>query len=381
MNARLKALTMPLSWMRLRALVIKETLQAMRDPSTLLIAFVLPPLLLFLFANAVSLDVKNVSFGVVLEGSGSAAADLAAAYAGTPYFRVTGARDRRELEPLMTGGKLKGFVVIPEDFDTQLLKPGARVQLQVITDGSEPNTATFVAGYAQGVLGNWYAGYRAAASAVAAISLEQRFWFNPELESRQVLLPGVMAVIMTIIGTMLTALVVAREWERGTMEAMMSTPAAVLELLLSKLAPYFLLGIVATLGCAFMMVFIYGMPFRGSILALLLLSAVFLVPALGQGLLISTLTKNQYLASQIALFSGFMPALLLSGFIYEIDTMPMWLQLLTNLVPARHFVEAMQTIFLAGDLWPQLLRNVLGLAGVAAVFFGLILLKTHQRLD
>jgi ABC-2 type transport system permease protein len=381
MNARLKALTMPLSWSRLRALTIKETLQAMRDPSTLLIAFLLPPVLLFLFANAVSLDIKNVNFGVVLEGSGPAAADLAAAYAGTPYLRVTPARDRRELESLMTGGAMKGFVVIPENFDSALLKAGTRPQLQVITDGSEPNTATFVSGYAQGVLNAWYAGYRGSGKTAPAIDVEQRFWFNPELESRQVLLPGVMAVIMTMIGTLLTALVVAREWERGTMEAMMSTPAAVMELLLSKLAPYFLLGILATLGCTFMMVFFYGMPFRGSLMALLLVSAAFLVPALGQGLFISTVTKSQYLASQISVFAGFMPALLLSGFLYEIDTMPPLLQLLTNLVPARHYVEALQTIFLAGDLWPQLLRNLLGLAGVAIFFFGLTLLKTHKRLD
>lgn len=381
MNARLKALTMPLSWKRLRALVIKESLQVVRDPSTLLIAFVLPPILLFLFANAVSLDVRDVRFGLVTEDSGGAAAELAAAFSGTPYFRISHARDRRELEDAVTTGRLKGFAVIPQDFNSRLLEPAGAPSLQVITDGSEPNTATFVAGYAQGVVANWVRGSAGAQTSMAGVSIEQRFWFNPELESRQVLLPGVVAIIMTLIGTMLTALVVAREWDRGTMEAMLSTPAGILELLLSKLVPYFVLSMLATLGCAAMMVALYGMPFRGSIPALMLVSAVFMIPALGQGLLISTVARNQYAASQVAMFAGFMPAMLLSGFLYEIDTMPLWLQWLTQLVPARPFVEAIQTVFLAGDLWPQLLGNLLNMLGIGALFFGLTLSKTHKRLD
>lgn len=375
----LTAFTTPISFTRLRALVIKESLQVVRDPAALLIAFVLPPMLMFLFANAVSLDVKDVRFGVVLEGDGHAAHQLAAAYAATPYFRITPAHDRRELHPLLVSGDLKGYVVIPIDFDEQLLNPATSPHIQVITDASSPNDASFVASYARGVFNNWFASL--AGAEAARIQIQQRYWFNPELDSRRVLLPGAMAIIMTLIGTLLTALVISREWERGTMEAMMSTPAGILEILTSKLAPYFVLGILATLGCTFMAVVFYDVPFRGSLFALLVMTSVFLVPALGQGLLISTLAKNQFIACQAAVFSGFMPALLLSGFLYEIDSMPQWLQLLTNLVPARPFVESLQTLFLAGDLWPQLLSNILGLLAVGALFFGLTLVSSHRRLD
>jgi ABC-2 type transport system permease protein len=363
----------------LRALVIKESWQVLRDPSSLIIAFVLPPILFFTFATSLSLDIDDVRLGLVLEGDGAAAQELAAAYIATPYFRVTTARDRRELEAQLISGALRGIVVIPPDFDRRLSIGSDGPAIQVITDGSQPNTASFVQGYAQGVLTNWLQHNGVAAS--PPLSLEQRFWFNPELDSSRVLLPGAMAIVMTMIGTLLTALVVAREWERGTMEAMMSTPASTLELLVSKLAPYFLLGMLATLGCTLMGVVIYGLPFRGSLLALLLVSAVFLLPALGQGLLISTLTRNQFVAAQVAMFSGFLPAFLLSGFLFEIDSMPRWLQLLTNLIPARHYVESLQTIFLAGDLWPQLVRNMLMLMGVAILFFGITLAQSHKRLD
>ncbi len=369
----------PLSWTRLRALSIKESWQVLRDPASLLIAFVLPPMLFFLFANAVSLDIEDVPLGVVLEGEGPAAQELAAAYIATPYFEVTTARDRREVEPLLTAGDLKGFVVIPQDFDRQLQQAYTAPRIQVVTDGSQPNTANFVQGYAQGVLNNWYQQF--AQGQPPPMTLEQRFWFNPELDSRRVLIPGAMAIIMTMIGTLLTALVVAREWERGTMEAMMSTPAATLELLLSKLAPYFLLGVLATLGCTFMGVVLYDIPFRGSMLALLAVTAMFLVPALGQGLLISTLARNQFVAAQAAVFSGFMPAFLLSGFLYEIDSMPGWLQAVTQVIPARHYVESLQSIFLAGDLWPQLISNMLWLLGIGMLFFGITLAQSHKRLD
>ena len=368
-----------LSWTRLRALVIKEGWQVLRDPSSLLIAFVLPPVLFFLFANAVSLELENVDLGVVREADGEAALELAAAYQATPYFRVTAARDRREVESLLTTGHLKGFVVIPQDFDRQLRQPWGEPVVQVVTDGSQPNTANFVSNYARGVLGNW--AQQAGGTVSPTLAVEQRFWFNPELDTHRVLLPGAIAIVMTLIGTLLTALVVAREWERGTMEAMMSTPAGIVELLLSKLAPYFVLGMMATVGCTLMGVLLYGLPFRGSMMALLLVSAAFLVPALGQGLLISTLAKNQFIACQAAVFSGFMPAFLLSGFLYEIDSMPAWLQPVTQAIPARHFIESLRSIFLAGDLWAELFSNILALLAIGAVFFFLTLRKSHKRLD
>ena len=362
---------------RMGAIMKKEALQVLRDPSSLLIAFALPIVLLWLFANAISLDIDQVRFGVVLEGEGQGARELAAAYAATPYFRTVPARDRRQLDALVGAGKLKGYVVIPANFDRALAAANGAAQIQVITDATEPNTANFVSGYAQGVFNVWLAERFAA----GRIDVQQRFWYNPELNSRQVLIPGGIAVIMTMVGTLLTALVVSREWERGTMEAMMSTPAGMLELLAGKLLPYFLLGIVANLGCTFLAVAVYGVPFRGSLAALLAVSAVFLLPALSLGLLISTLTKSQFTAAQTALFSGFMPALVLSGYLFEIDAMPGWLQALTQLVPARHYVPSLQSIFLAGDLWPQMLRDMAALLALGALFFGLTLRRSRKSLD
>lgn len=365
---------------RLMALARKESLQALRDPSTLLIAFVLPVVLLFLFAYAVSLDVRKVRLGVVVESPSAAAQALAAAFAGTRYLDVSFAHDRREVAGKMVSGALRGFVVIPQDFAQRLAAPDAQPLVQVITDGSQPNTANFVANYAQGVVQNWRAGLGSDVPA-AAVTLEPRYWFNAELESRRALVPGAIAIIMTIIGTMLTALVVAREWERGTMEAVLSTPATIAEILIGKLLPYFVLGMLSTLVAAALAVWVFGVPLQGSLLALLLLAAVFMVPALGQGLLISSLARNQFLASQIALFTAFLPAFMLSGFLFEIDAMPAAIQALTWLIPARYFVTSLQTVFLAGDLWSVFIPDLLAMAAIGALFFLLARRATRKNLE
>jgi ABC-2 type transport system permease protein len=363
---------------RLGALVVKETLQVARDPSALLIAFVLPVVLLFLYAFAVSLDVRDVKLGVVLEDDTPAAQSLAAAFAATRYFEVTPARHRREVEGPLVSGKIQGFVVIPADFERRLAERRPPL-VQIITDGTQPNTASFVGNYAQGVVGNWL-GERNSAAA-PTVALEPRVWFNPELESRRFLTPGAIAIVMTMIGTLLTAMVVAREWERGTMEAILSTPAAITEILLGKLLPYFGLGLIATLGCASIALVLFDVPLRGSWLALLTLSCTFLVPALGQGLLISAVARNQFVAAQAALMSGFLPAFLLSGFIFEIDSMPAPIRALTYLVPARYFVPSLQTVFLAGDVWDEFLPNMLAMLAIGAVFFTIALKKTRKSLD
>ncbi len=370
---------------RLAALVRKESLQLVRDPSTILIAFVLPAVLLFLFGYAVSLDIRGVRLGVVLESDGAPAQSLAAAFAGTRYFRITTVHDRRAVADQLVSGALRGYVVIPQDFEQRLATGGSRPLVQIVTDGSQPNTANFVANYARGVVIGWRAQQAddavSAAAAKPSIALVPRFWFNPEIDSRRALIPGAIAVVMTIIGTLLTALVVAREWERGTMEAIMSTPATVAEILLGKLLPYFALGLAAMVCSTLLALFVFGVPLRGSWFALLLLSSVFLVPALGQGLLISALARNQFVAAQIALITGFLPAFLLSGFIYEIASMPWPIRWLTCVVPARYFVTALQTVFLAGDVWPLLLRDLAAMLAIGAVFFLIALRRTRKSLD
>lgn len=366
---------------RLGAIMRKESFQIVRDPSNILIAFVLPVVLLFLFAFAVSLDLEDVPIGVVVESSGPAAHDLAAAFAATRYLDARFAQHRRELEPLLVAGDLRGIVVIGQDFDAALAS-GGDAKVQVLTDGSAPNTARFVAKYASGVVSAWLEARPASGPpAKSGIRAEPRFWYNPDLQSRAFIVPGAIAIVMTMIGTMLTALVMAREWERGTMEAILSTPIGIVELLVGKLLPYFFLGLFATFACALTAEHLLDVPMRGSFIALVALAAAFLVPALGQGLLISAATKNQFVASQLALFSGFLPALLLSGMLFEIDSMPQAIQWLTRIVAARYFVESLQTLFLTGDVWPQFGRAIAALLAIGSVFFALAARHTGKRLE
>ena len=366
---------------RLRALVIKETLQIGRDPSSILIAVVLPLILLFLFGYGVSLDANNVRIGVAIESASPSARELAATFQASRFFDARVARDRRVFIPDLVAGRIRGIVVIPATFTSDAARVDGASAIQIITDGSEPNTANFVQNYAQGVVTTYRRQQAAQDQAPApAIAAVPRFWFNPELESRFFLVPGSMAIVMTLIGTMLTALVVAREWERGTMEAMMATPIGVAELLIGKLLPYFALALASITLCTAVAVFLFGVPMRGSPLALLLVSMAFLCPALGQGLLISALTKNQFVASQVALLSGFLPAFLLSGFIFEIASMPVPIQWLTAIVPARYFIPSLQTVFLTGDVWPLFLPDIGAMLLLGAVFFTLAPRTTRKRL-
>ncbi|MCV9962218.1 ABC transporter permease [Pararhizobium sp. BT-229] len=365
---------------RFTALVRKESYQAVRDPSTILIAFVLPLILLFLFGYGVSLDTTRTRVGLVMEETTPLTQSLAASFEASRYFAVATSQDRRVFEEDLVNGRIRGILVIPANFTTDFAA-GNRPQVQVIVDGSEPNTANFVQNYAQGTVANWERQRQALmAENSIAISIEQRFWFNPELTSRNFLVPGSIAIVMTLVGTLLTSLVVAREWERGTMEAMMATPVTAIELLVGKIFPYFVLGLAAMTLCVLLAVLLFGVPFRGSVLALYALSATFLIPALGQGLLISAATKNQFLASQLALISAFLPAFLLSGFLFEINSMPTIIQWITFIVPARYLIPSLQTVFLAGDIWPMFLHSMAVMLAIGAVFFALAARSTRKRI-
>lgn len=368
---------------RLKALLVKESLQVVRDPSSILIAFVLPLILLFLFGYGVSLDARQVRLGVVLEDTGPEARRLAGAFVATPFFDALPAFDRRDLIPDLVGGRLRGLVVIPQDFARRLYAPGGMARVQAITDGSETNTANFVANYAQGTLATWASQEATLAGRTAEplVALQTRFFYNVELNSRYSLVPGSLAIIMAIIGSLLTALVVAREWERGTMEALLATPLSAPEIVIGKLVPYFALGMASMAVCTAVAFFLYGIPFRGSLPALAVAAAAFLLAALGQGFLISTVTRNQFLASQAALVSAFLPAFILSGFVFEIASMPWIIRTLTRIIPARYFVTNLQTLFLTGDVWALLGPNALVCLAIAGVFFALTLKKTPRRLE
>ncbi len=365
---------------RLATLVRKESLQVVRDPSSILIAFVLPIVLLFLFGYGVSLDTAKTRVGLVIEAQTPLTQDLAASFQASRYFEVSIDRDRRAFEEALVLGRVRGLIVVPATFAADFAAQKSPT-VQVIVDGSDPNTASFVQNYTQGVVTNWAALRGAEVAARApAITVEQRFWFNPELKSRNFLVPGSIAIVMTLVGTLLTSLVVAREWERGTMEAIMATPVTATELLAGKILPYFLLGLTSMTLCVALAVLLFGVPFRGSLLALYVLSASFLVPALGQGLLISAATKNQFLASQAALISAFLPAFLLSGFLFEISSMPTVIQWITMIVPARYLIPSLQTVFLAGDIWPMFLRDIAIMLLIGAVLFFLAARSTKKRI-
>ncbi len=372
---------LPAPLRRTLSLARKETFQIIRDPSSILIAFVLPLILLLLFGFGISLDANSIRIGIVAQDARADARSLVQAFEGSDYFETVTAFDQAALEPDLVSGELRGLVIIPADF-TERLRRRDPAPIEILTDGSQPNTAQFVANYAQGVYGVWQARRLADAAlpAPAAITPQPRFWFNAELTSRYNLVPGSTAVVMTIIGTLLTALVIAREWERGTMEAVLATPVSRVELLLSKIVPYFLLGMSSLVLCTLAAVFVFNVPFRGSVFALAAVAAAFLVPALGQGLLISAATKNQFVAAQLALFTGFLPATLLSGFIFEISAMPLPIRTVTAVIPARYFVTSLQTLFLAGDVWSVLWPAILKMLAVGAFFLALTWLATPKRI-
>lgn len=365
---------------RLMALIRKESFQIVRDPSSILIALVLPLILLFLFGYGVSLDTTRTRVGLVLEETTPVTLDLAASFEHSRYFDVTIGHDRRLFADDLVQSRIGGILVIPSGF-TADLSVARHPSVQVIVDGADPNTANFVQNYTAGTVGTWEA-QRAAGMGLNGQPLvaEMRFWFNPELKSRNFLVPGSIAIVMTLVGTLLTSMVIAREWERGTMEAMMATPVTAWELLAGKIVPYFLLGLASMSICVGLAVFLFGVPFRGSVLALYALSAAFLMPALGQGLLISAVTKNQFLASQLALISGFLPSFLLSGFIFEINSMPTAIQYISMIVPARYLIPSFQSVFLAGDIWPMFLRSILVLIGFGVVLFAIAIKKTAKRI-
>lgn len=371
------------SFKRLSALIIKEFYQMIRDPSSLLIGFGLPLILMFIYGFGVSLDLQHLKIGVVLEDNSPDTQSLVEAFTNSTYFDVKVVRDRRELTEDILSGAIRGFVVIPAYFAQFEKRPHIKAPIQVIADGSETNTANFVQNYVLGAYEGWKQQRKNERGnrEFASVRPLPRFWYNEQLESRNILIPGSLAIIMALIGTLLTALVVAREWERGTMEALMSTSVHIVEILIGKLVPYFVLGMLAMTMSVIIAVFGYAVPFRGSFLVLALVSGMFLLTALETGLLISTLARNQFASAQASILAAFLPAFMLSGFIFEIQSMPLPIRLFTYLLPARYFVSSLQTLFLVGNVWSLILHNLLAMAAIGAALFVIIAKNTKKRLD
>ncbi len=369
------------SWLRLRGLIRKESLQVARDPSSIGIAVALPMVLLLIFGYGVSLDARGIPIPLVDEAPSSETASLTSAFQASRYFEPRVMRTAQAARAALSDHSVDAMVVLGTDFGRRLFtSDGAPIQL--VVNGVDANTARLAAGYVQGVWENWLE--RSARERGVAVlppaRVEPRIWFNPEVRSRNFLVPGLIAVNMTLIGALLTALVMAREWERGTMEALMATPVSMREVIAGKLLPTFGLGLGGLALSVMLAVWLFAVPLRGSTWVLVGASALFLLVALGLGLLISSVARSQFVAGQIAIIVTFLPAFLLSGFIFDIDSMPVVVQGLTYVIPARYYVAILQTVFLAGDVWSVIAPNAAALALMAALFLGIAVRRTKRSL-
>jgi ABC-2 type transport system permease protein len=366
---------------RIAALVRKEARQLVRDPSSIAIGVAMPVLLILLFGYALSLDVKNVPVAVVLEAPSPEAAELAAGFTLSPYFDTRTTTSMKQAQEMLRAKQVDGIVRVRPDFARRLSQGDAGVQILVY--GTDANRARIIQVYAEGAIAQWAARRSAAGQAgesAAAVVVQSRIWFNEASDSHYFLVPGLVVLIMTLIGALLTALVMAREWERGTLEALFVTPMRAGEIVIAKMIPYFGLGLVGLALCILAAKFLFEVPFRGSILILVLVSMLYLLVALATGLLISSITKNQFIASIATLITTFLPALFLSGFLFDLHSMPAAVHALSYALPARYYVSLLQTIFLAGNIWSVILPNAGVLAGMATVLLAATRAVTRKRL-
>lgn len=351
---------------RLKAVARKEMIHVLRDPRSLGLAVGIPMLMIILFGYALTVDVDHVPVVVWDQSQTKESREYLARFIASRYFEFEGSVDTyREVERAIDTRRAYLGLVIPADFAPRLAA-GKSAAVQAIIDGSDANTAALVLGFSQAIT----VGFNQSVSLdqlqrivgqppAQPVDFRPRVWFNPDLESKNYIIPGLIAMIMGLIAALLTSLTIAREWERGTMEQLISTPLRSSELIVGKLVPYFVIGMFDVLIAVVMAVFLFHVPLRGSVPLLFGMAALFIVGTLSQGILISTLAKQQLLASQLAMISTFLPAFLLSGFIFAISNMPIAVQVVTHLVPARYFVSLVKGIYLRGvgleTLWPDAL--------------------------
>ncbi len=366
---------------RIRALIVKESRQILRDPSSIALGVVMPVILILIFGYAMSLDVKNAPMALVIERPSAMASEIAAGFRLSPYFDVRSVTSMAEAEKLMLAHEVDGIVHLSDDFARKVATGDAKVQ--VLLHGTDANTARIIQSYALGAVGMASQRLKAEGNPVAGmgpVTLNSRIWFNETADSHYFLVPGLIVLIMTLTGAFLTALVMAREWERGTLEAIFVTPVRATEILLGKIVPYFGLGMIGFTLCVVAAEVLFHVPLRGSLVVLTGVSMLYLLVSVGFGLFISSVTKSQFLASQVALLASFLPAMLLSGFLFDIRSMPVPLQIFTYILPARYFVTLLQTIFLAGDIWGVILPNTAVLALMAFILFAATHRATRKKL-
>ncbi|OGW37824.1 MAG: hypothetical protein A2Y97_03995 [Nitrospirae bacterium RBG_13_39_12] len=354
------------------AIARKEFIHIYRDPRSLALVILMPALLMLLFGYAVTLDVKKVPMAVLDHDGTQESLSFTHRFSGSPYFSLhIFVQDEKEMKRLIDEGTVKMGLVLPWDFSKKV-KAGRKAIVQVLLDGSDSNTANIILNYVQAIA-------RQYTQEKTFLKIERmgkerpnppvegrtRIWFNEELESKNYFIPGLVAVIMSIIGVLLTGQVIVREWEKGTMELLISTPVQKGELIIGKLFPYFFLGLLDLFLAVWMAKWVFQVPLRGSITLLFLLSCIYLLVALALGLTISTVTRTQLLANQMAMIIGFLPTFLLSGFTFVIANMPLWLQIITYGIAPRYYVTILKEIFLKGADISFLWKETLILIGMA----------------
>ncbi len=373
-------------WLRLRALTRKEVRQLLRDKSNLAIGVLLPIVLIFIFGYGLSLDVRNAPIAVVLEDTSPTAVDAVSGLRLSPYISAIMLTSMPEAEQLMRERRVDAIVRVPGDFSRQ--RAAGHASIQLLLHGADAGRASIIQRYAMGALAQPArrqadrGGPQAGANpGPGSVTVEPRMWFNAANTSTWYLVPGLIVLIMTLVGAFLTALVMAREWERGTLEALFVTPVRPVEILLAKIIPYFAVGMMGLALCLLAARLLFEVPMYGSLLVVLVSSMLYLFVAVGIGLVISSLTRNQFMASQLALITSFMPSLMLSGFLFDLRDVPTVIRLVGQVLPATYFMELIRTLFLAGDVWPLILRNGAILALYALALLSLARFVTRKRLD
>ena len=377
-----------MSLTRLLAIARKEILHILRDSRSLGIVVIMPVTLMLLFGYGVNLDLKGLPVYVFDRDGSQQSQDLLKRFQSNEYFHIARVVDSYpELTRALDDGHAKMGIVIPWDF-SQRLNRGDIVGVQALVDSTDDNTANVLIGYAQAVVQgyssqiqlDWLQAHGQTIQP-APVSVQTRTWYNEDLESSSFIIPGVLALVMSVIGAFLTSLTIAREWERGSMEQLISTPVTAMEIMLGKLAPYFVLGMFDVSVCAVIAISWFHVPFRGSYITLAVSSALFMIVVLSLGFLISVLAKNQFAASQIALLITFLPAFLLSGFLFSIEQMPIVLQWITRILPARYYVSVLKKIFLKGTPTSMLYADLIPLAVFAFMLAIAATRSFHKRLE
>ncbi|MDD2706340.1 MAG: ABC transporter permease [Acidocella sp.] len=374
---------------RIFAIAYKEALQVWRDPRSLAIALLMPLMQMVLLGYGISLDIKHVPLCLYDQENSQTSRSIVQDFTASGWFKTAAIlNSNRAVRAAMDDGTCIGALVIPVNFSRILAQTG-HAQVQAVFDGTDANTTNIATGYAQGVIAQitasfarrWDAQHGVSPPTVGSINLESRVWFNEGLDSRNFIIPGVVAVILALVGAQLTSLTVAREWERGTMEQLISTPVTSAELMIGKLSPYFLIGLIDAAFCLCATAFWFQVPFRGSLFPLILTTSLFAIVIMCIGYLISVRIRSQLGASQIALMLTMLPTTMLSGYTFPIDQMPPAIRAVSLLVYARYYVTILRDVFLKGSSIIDMGGPILALTLYAVVVIWLAARAFHKRLD